>query len=270
MKEEQFLDKKELRGLNQELVSKIITKVKEENKELVKKLEAKEGNVKSKEFKELKKIIRKKLRVIHGSFAVKKISDYKKKKILDLIKKDPSNADLALDIHRSCRERLPYYQELYDFIKIKDSVLDIGCGLNGFSYPYFKKNIFYKGIDVNEEELSFVKQYFEQEKINGVLENLDLTNKDNIEKIGLESEKFECVFLLKTLDTLESIERNISEKIMKIIKSKKIVVSFPTRTLGGKKLISSERTWFKKIKKENYNTSTYEIDNEIFYIFNKK
>jgi len=63
------------------------------------------------------------------------------KKLLSLKDKEP---EWILRKHISTKERLPHYKEIYKRIFDKDkkaSVIDLGAGINGFSFSFFKENI---------------------------------------------------------------------------------------------------------------------------------
>ena len=87
-----------------------------------------------------------------------------------------------------------------------------------------------------------------------------------------EQEEGDVSFLFKTLDSLETLERNISERIIVGLPSKYIVVSFARQSLGGKKTIAdSRRTWFEKIlEKNNYEFKIFQVQNETFYVVSKE
>ena len=83
--------------------------------------------------------------------------------------------------------------------------------------------------------------------------------------------KNDLVLLLKTLDSLETVKKNISEMVLKNLQAKFIVVSFSTKSLGGKKIIKKEkRAWFEKLlNKLGYEFKIFEVPGELFYIITK-
>ena len=75
------------------------------------------------------RLIRELLHKVFGAFTSQKLLSPKNK-----------NEEWILRKHLSTRERLPYYSELYkkllkDFNKF--SIIDLGAGVNGFSYKFF-------------------------------------------------------------------------------------------------------------------------------------
>jgi 2-polyprenyl-3-methyl-5-hydroxy-6-metoxy-1,4-benzoquinol methylase len=272
---EKITDKKELRGVEKEFIKKIIKEYEKNNLEKINTLKQKEYNTKSKEYIELKKYVRKRLRELHGLFQKNKLSNKKKKEYI----KD-NNFDFYADrtqkflkSHRSTKERLSYYETLYSKIE-KDtgkimSLADLGCGLNPLSYSLLKdlKDVFC--ADINEEEIQFIQDFIiNNKKIKGEALVVDLTQKENYELIKKNTKK-DCCFLFKTLDGLESISRGASKKLLENINSKIIIISFSNKTISGKN-ITSERKWFQEIIKELENkgrkTKKIILGNEDYYM----
>jgi len=225
----------------------------------------------SKKYKLMLKSIRKELREIYGAFIKEKPSlnnlkeSLKNKKLNQTLEEH----DKILKTHQSTRERLNNYKEIYQniFKDIKPkSILDLACGLNPLSYPYMNlKDISYIASELNKEDCNFIKDYLNLIKIKNKVIPLDLTK----DYKKLKKIKTDVTFLLKTLDSLEKVKRNISKDLLKNINSKIIVVSFAIKSLSGKKSIK-ERGWFYRILRElNLNYKTFETENEIFFIINK-
>jgi hypothetical protein len=211
--------------------------------------------------------VRKILREVYGAF--KKKEFHKREIILDEIKSlnDIEKHIKILKLHRSTSERLPYYFEIYGNIlentdKI-DSLLDLGAGLNPFSMPFmhFKVKKYY-AIEITEEDVEFINRYFKRLNIDGHAFVKDLTKVDNLPKVDV------C-FMFKLVDTLESLKKDVTKELLSKIKCRWLIVSFATKSLGGKKTISKKRSvWFKRLIKD-YNYKTFEVENEFFYIIKK-
>ena len=195
--------------------------------------------------------------------------DFKKK----LIENDYKD---VLQLHKSTRERIESYEEIYKQIfkwhKPK-KIGDLGCGLNPVSYKIIEKILKYKpeyiASDLNHADMKFLNNYFELHNIKGKAKVYDITNLEILN----DKDFSECdlIFLFKVFDSLEFIKKNISKKLLNEIKSKYIVVSFPTQSLISKKNFdSNKRNWFKNyINKMNWKYKTLEIGNEIFYLIEK-
>ncbi|KYK24589.1 hypothetical protein AYK26_03365 [Euryarchaeota archaeon SM23-78] len=270
------LAKKELRNLNQEFVKEKVRKYVGTHKEIREKIK-KEAYVRlrrSKEYKALIKNIRAELREIYGVFILKGYD--KLPKLLDELKKNPSleNHNKILALHKSTKERLPYYlvvyKKIFEIIGTPKRIIDLACGLNPFSYPYLGCKPEYIACDLAEKDLEFIKEYFEIIGIKGQIKKIDLI-KSNLFEIEGVIKKDDLVLLLKTLDSLETVKRNVSERILKNIKAKDIVVSFSTKSIGGKKAIHKDRrAWFEKlVKKIGFKIKVFEIPGESFYVLTK-
>ncbi|MFH1455816.1 MAG: hypothetical protein ABIF40_02615 [archaeon] len=256
---EEVKKKKELRSLDYEFVKSVVDSVvKTFDKDLSKK----------KHQKEVVKESRRILREVYGAFKLHKF--HKANDLVDEISSitDLETHDKVLSLHTSTKERLPFYSEIY--LKIfsvtgnVNSVLDLGCGLNPISYPYMnKRNLKYYATELTEDDAKLLNKYFSKLKIKGEAFALDLT-------IIPMLPKADVCFMFKLLDTLETIKKNVSKELVHSLNVKWLVVSFPTRTLGGKNKISKNRlSWFKQIIKD-YKYEEFEVFNEVFFIVKLK
>jgi len=203
-------------------------------------------------------------------------SAFVSKKLLSLKNKEP---EWILRKHISTRERLFYYKEIYEriFNKYKKaSVIDLGAGINGFSYIFFKE----AGIDVNYTAIESVGQlvdlmnfYFKENKLNGKAIHFSLFEKDKIKKIIKEEKKPRIIFLFKVIDALEKIKRDYSKELISeiVLLVDKFVLSFPTRSLGNRKTFGAKRTWILDFVKNNFEIlDNFEIGGENYIIFSKR
>ena len=157
------------------------------------------------------------------------------------------------------------------------SVIDLGAGINGLSYNYFRKRvgkINYLGIEAVGQLVDLINVYFKNKGLeNAETIYISLFEKDKIKKIikGIKGEKI--IFLFKTIDSLEMIERDYSKKLLKQIVSlvDKIVVSFATRSLISKKEFKVKRYWFENFIKENFEVlDDFVLGGERYFVFRKK
>ncbi len=266
------LAKKELNNLNEDFVLEKVNLFLAKNKVIAEKLKNTEYPKfrRSKEHEEIIKKIRTKLREVYGVFIQ---DDYKKRfKLLEELKKNPSleNHNKILALHKSSQERLPYYSAVYkkifEITGIPKKLVDFACGLNPFSYPYLGCKPEYVACDLAEKDLEFIQDYFEMMNVNGYTKKVDLI-KDEASEM---TKGTDVVFLFKTLDSLETVKWGNSEALLTKIKAECIVVSFSTKSLGGKKTIKKEkRAWFERVvRKLGYKTQIFEIPGELFYVLN--
>ncbi|MFW6285636.1 MAG: hypothetical protein ACOC16_00530 [Nanoarchaeota archaeon] len=227
---------------------------------------------KDKEFKKIIKNIRDDLRILYGSFLT---NDFLKIKKINL-KKSNLNINEYLKLHKSTKERIDYYEQIYDEIfdwyKPK-KIADLACGLNPLSYNLIEKKLNYKpfflAVDLSSQDMLFLNNFFRENNIDGLAQNYDIT-----ELNFLDNKKFkrcDMVFFFKALDSFEYIKKNISKKIIQEIKINKIVVSFATKSLIAKKEFKKERrNWFFNfLEKQNYDYKVFEVENEMFILIDK-
>ncbi|VVB82753.1 Ribosomal RNA methyltransferase (FmrO) [uncultured archaeon] len=197
------------------------------------------------------------------------------KKLLSLKEKEP---EWILRKHISTRERLNYYKEIYPRIFSeykKASVIDLGAGINGFSYKFFKEEeieIDYTAIESVGQLVELMNFYFKKNKLNAKGIHLSLFELEKVKKIIKEKKKPRIVFLFKVIDALESLKRDYSkELISEIVKiSDKIVVSFATKSLGSREKFKANRNWISEFIYQNFKVSDdFELGGERYIIFNK-
>jgi 16S rRNA (guanine(1405)-N(7))-methyltransferase len=280
-------EKKELSTVDNEFVLKFLEKIIKKNNLVLEEFEkytTLKQLEKSKKYKLLVSQCRSELRKVYGVFITQSTNNIEQK-----IKKINSYTDDLIDeilgLHQSSKERQSHYSQIYlDLFELLFSIgleknyslLDLACGYNPFSYKYFLvKPKYYFASDLSTEDMKQINIFFEKTKINGFAKECDLLNEiefDNLLNIVFEKiKKLNVCFLLKTIDSLESVSRHSSKKILTKINADFFVVSFPKKTLGGKKTISeNKRSWFEKFIQKTFSEyRTYEIENEFFYIIKK-
>jgi len=278
-----IIEKKELKNLNNEFVIEKIHAFLEKHKKINDKFENSRYDEfkRSKEYKEIIKKIRSGLREIYGVFI---LNDYDKRNmLLQELKSNGSleNHNKILALHKSSKERLAYYpiiyRKIFEIAGKPEKIIDLACGLNPFSYIYIANlglnpeyNPEYIACDLSEKDLELIKEYFEYFKIKGFAKRIDLVKENN--QLAELSKGTDIAFLFKTLDSVETVERNVSKKILENLKSSFITVSFSTKSLGGKKPIRKQkRAWFEKLAGQlGFNIGFFEIPGEIFYVLSKK
>jgi hypothetical protein len=214
------------------------------------------------------KFTRKTLRSIFSGFGARKILSWKNKSSNEILKK-----------HLSTKERYGSYSEIYSRI-LKDlskkiSVIDLGCGLNGFSYNYFKELDFkvdYSGVESIGQFVKSTNDFFKKEKITAKIYHESLLNLEKIKKIIGKTKKPRVVFLFKVVDALESFEKNYTKKFLKEIvpSAERVVISFPTESWVRRKKFLAKRKWLTDFLEENFNIlDDFEISGERYLLFEK-
>jgi len=198
------------------------------------------------------KLSRDMLRKIFSGVTSKKIFSYKKK-----------SKDWYLKRHLSTNERFNYYLELYKKIlaelpKEKEiSVIDLGAGINGFSYDFFKDlkfDIKYIAVEAIGQFVKTMNDFFKDKNIKGEAFHLSLFNLKEIKEIVKKTKKPRVVFLFKTIDSLEMLEKDYSKKFLQEITPlcERIVVSFSTQSMIKRKRFKAKRYWIINFINDNF------------------
>ncbi|MFH1325596.1 MAG: hypothetical protein ABIH49_02390 [archaeon] len=244
--------------------------------------------------KEFSKLPRKDVELAFSHFEKRQVSDEEKirltrdllrkvfsgftsEKLLSLKNKSP---EWILRKHLSTRERLPYYKEIYGRIfkgfEKEVSVIDLGAGVNGFSYEFMtniNKKIFYLAVEAVGQLVELMNYYF---KTRG-LENAMAVQESifNLKKTDLflkQVSRKKIIFLFKVIDSLEMLERNYSKKLLKEIAplADRVVVSFATRSMIKKKRFFANRNWIVDfLKKEFEILDDFEIGGERYIVLKR-
>lgn len=200
-------------------------------------------------------------------------------KLLSLKDKEP---EWILRKHISTRERLPYYSELYkkllnDFdMQESLSVIDLGAGVNGFSYNYLfelNKKIDYIGVEAVGQLVDLMNYYFKTRGLNARAIHESLFELEKIKKYLEQIKEKKIIFLFKTLDSLEMLESDYSKKLLLelVPLADRFVVSFATRSLVARKKFNVKRSWIKNFIKENFKViDEFELGDEIYVVFENR
>jgi len=215
------------------------------------------------------KLTRNLLRKVFSSFASRKLLSFKDK-----------NEEWFLKKHLSTKERFLDYEKIY--LRIfngmgKDlSVIDLGAGVNGFSYNYFKKvgfNINYTAIEAVGQFVELMNRYFKIKKIRGNSIHLSLFELEKIKEVLKKTKKPRIVFLFKTIDSLEMLRRDYSKELILGISllCDKIVLSFPTRSMIKRKKFIVRRNWIVDFITLNFEVlDIFEFGDEKYFVFRTK
>jgi 16S rRNA (guanine(1405)-N(7))-methyltransferase len=139
----------------------------------------------------------------------------------------------AMSHHASTRERLPIlddlYREIFSRLGELSSLLDVACGLNPLAVPWMKlpPGIRYLAVDVDAELVEFA---------GGCLQRLGVDGEARVGDV-LEGEitaESDVALLLKSVPCLDQQRRGAGRAVIEGLPARRIVVSFPTRSIGGR------------------------------------
>jgi hypothetical protein len=152
---------------------------------------------------------------------------------------------LKFHISSKKRDYGEFYSRIFLGIENVGSVIDLGCGVNGFSYEFLPKGVFYVGIEAASQLVEKMNFYFSENKFNAKSVCLDLFDLDSVKNILVKAKKRRIGFLFQVVDALESMKRNFSKEfIFEIMKELEVlVISLPLVSLGGGKKFAVRRKW---------------------------
>ncbi len=215
-------------------------------------------------YKKIVKDVRTQLRRSYGLFR-------RKGRIIKELDRN-TNANEILSSHSSTRERLPHYREIYKRIfKVTGTpriILDLGCGLNPFSYDYMRlRYLTYFAYDLAVDEIRLINDYFRRSKIKGHACILNVLQIDKIRKLP----PADIAFLLKMTDVLDKGRgHKKTEEVIRAVPARNVVVSFPTVTMSGKRMNFPRRKWIELMcERLGYTFNSFEVGREIFYVVEK-
>ncbi len=248
-----------------EMYSKIIQK-KEFSRLPKKDVEIAFSNFEKRQVSDLEKIrlTRELLHKSFGAFTSRKLLSPKNK-----------SEEWILRKHLSSRERLDFYWELYKRILHNEvSVIDLGCGVNGFSHKFFEKKINYLGIESVGQLVDLMNDYFKRNKFSKAKAvHASLFELEKVKKIIKGYKNPKIIFLFKVLDSLETLKPDYSKELLMEISplAEKVVVSFATESMIKREKFKVKRNWILNFIKDNFKVlDDFELGSERYVSFSNQ
>ncbi len=179
----------------------------------------------------------------------------------------------VLNSHISSKGR--DYEEFYELLFKEgtqfESVIDIGCGVNGFSYSFVKErlgDVDYVGIEAVGQLVDKMNLFFkEKEYTNAKAICLDVFDLEEIGKSFSEVKSPRAIFLFQVIDALEGFEKDFSKKLLLSLKenisSKDVIfISMPMKSISGKTKFEAKRGWLRWFLEENFQVEEFFIGDE--------
>lgn len=227
-------EKREFSGLPDSLIEKVLL----------------QKQIKNKSDEDKVRLVRAFLRKYFGVFLTNKVLKGKDKTVLES--------------HISSKKR--DYSQFYQKISLVTgtnfkSILDLGCGMNGFSYPFIVDvfgEISYNGFEGTGQLCDLQENYFK--KKNFLSANViwgDLFNLLEVKSVFRDSTFPRIVMLLQVVDALENLEPNFAKifllEIKKYMDKKDVlVISNPLKSISGKNRFNVKRRWLEEFITQNF------------------
>ena len=218
-----------------------------------------------KKAKDMDKAVREKLHGITSAF----MNEQEYKKALALSEKfSPENLESLLNCHASTRERLPLsamdelYGRTFEATGEPETLLDLACGINPVYFIGKYPGVQVTGADISGQSVNIIT------RCGGKALHADLLCEGSV-----PAERFDVTLLFKILPLLDRQRSGAAMDVLNCVNTKHIVVSFPTRTLGGRNVGMEENysAWMENhLPEKREITARFTTGNELFYILKEK
>lgn len=218
-----------------------------------------------KKAKDMDKAVRERLHGITSAFMNEQ--EYKKARAL-AGEFCPENLEPLLNCHASTRERLPLaamdelYRRVFEVTGVPESLLDLACGINPVYFLGRLPQMRVTGVDISGQSVNIIT------RCGGHALHGDLLCEG-----AVPSEHFDVALLFKILPLLDRQRDGAAMDVLNAVNAKYIVVSFPTRTLGGRNVGMEENysRWMEEHLPESRETAArFATENELYYILKEK
>ena len=157
-------------------------------------------------------------------------------------------ADAILRHHASSKERLAslgdFYQSLWQITGAPTSVLDIACGFSPFALPMMglPADCRYDAIDIDARLMAVGERFRARCGQPGRVTAGDVL-------VNPPENSTDVALVLKTLPCLDQQETGAGARLLRQIKARAIVITYPVRSLGGrdKNMAATYRDSFAKV-----------------------
>jgi 16S rRNA (guanine(1405)-N(7))-methyltransferase len=169
--------------------------------------------------------------------------------------------------HASTRERLPqldrFYTTVFAGVGPVQSVLDLACGLNPLSIPWMPlaPGAVYHAVDIFADMMDFVCAVLPVLGASGKAEARDVLH-------DCPTEPVDVALLLKAIPCLEQLDKSAGARLVDTINARHIVVSFPTRSVGGRNVgmrATYEARFNKLIEGRQWRVARFELGTELVF-----
>lgn len=178
----------------------------------------------------------------------------------------------ALGAHPSTAERLPFLDDFYQTIFARTGrphiVVDLACGLNPFAWPWMglPADCRYLAADADTRLVALIDRLFARAGVHGEAVCRDILT-------AAIPTGVDIVLLMKVLPLIDRQEEGAGEALLRRIDARWAVVTFPTRSLGGRQKGMRERyaaTWGPLFRRLGYRPEVLEFATELAFVLKKE
>lgn len=226
---------------------------------------------KYKSLKEADKATRTELHRITGAFVTPENLS-QAEKLLDIWQPgDDETLAKALSLHASTKERLPLtdtdamYAHVCEVIGRPKKILDLACGFN----PIYLSSRGYDvtGLDLHGGAINLINRWAEKQKLPVRAQTADLLTDG-----CLPDDHFDLALMMKLLPILETQQTGSALRLIDSTPAKTILVSFPTKTLGGRGvgMEAHYSQWFENLVPKERVIERFTHGSELIYLIHGK
>lgn len=173
--------------------------------------------------------------------------------------------------HASTRERLSildsFYSTVFAGLPPIRSVLDVACGLNPLAIPWMNlaPDATYHAVDIYADMMRFLDEAMRQLGVQGQAETRDVIH-------DCPTERVDVALVLKAVSCLEQIDKRAGAILLDKINARHIVVSYPTRTVGGRAIgmrATYEAHFIALMANRDWPVTRFEFENELVFRIDK-
>jgi len=178
----------------------------------------------------------------------------------------------VMSYHYSTKDRLnildQFYAKIFSLLPPVHSIMDVACGFHPLSIPWMPLSgkVTYYAYDIYKDLIDFLNDFITITDTQGYAETRDVLQ--NAPKV-----RTDMAFLLDALPCFEQIEKSAGSKILESINATFLLVSFPVRSLGGKKkdMRRHYTAYFDKLRQgKNWTVQELEFSSELLFLIAKK
>jgi len=223
------------------------------------------------------KSVRNKLHQVGGAYFTQNVDYAEAKQILTELPRDLQAEETRqfclkyMRTHTSTAERLPilddFFQTCLEPVQPVTSILDLACGMNPLALPWLplEGKFKYHACDIYLDMLDLIEAFFAHFDLFAQTSPCDL--------VGIvPAIKADVAFLLKAIPCLEQVDKSIGLPLMEAIRADHILVSFPVRSIGGRKKGMPDfyrEHFYDMVSRKSWEIREFEFQAELAFLVTK-
>jgi len=177
----------------------------------------------------------------------------------------------VLETHSSTQERLPHLRDIFDQlfqrVGMPESVLDLACAVQPLAWRFtgLPRSTMYTAVDISQQFIDLIRCYFQLEKLPHQVLRQDVF-------VSPVTQPVDLALLWKMYHCLEQRREGAGLRVVETTAAKAMAISFPTRSLAGKRMRFHEKhgpTLIAAAERHRWRLQTFEAPGELFHLIQK-